>query len=137
MFVMGQPIFMFDGSCCGKWGNKLTREPCKQQAYCVDCWDPSLGEGYHAYFDDKEWKFSQTVGGYWANLARYGVPNNPSTEDWPVVTHGEVRKNIVLDANLPKQHKQELSLYDNEEICAFWDLVDEATSRKVDHTMSV
>lgn len=135
-FVMGQPIFMFDGACCGKWGNRLKSEPCEQLAECVDCWDPSLGEGYHAYFNDKEWEFSQLVGGYWANLARYGTPNRPSTEDWPVFTNGEVRKNIVLDANLPKQHKQEVSLYDNPAICSFWDLVSGARSHPTDEIMT-
>jgi len=124
-FVLGQPIFMFDGACCGKWGQRLAREPCKQLAKCVDCWEPSLGTGYHAYFDDKEWAFSQLVGGYWANLARYGTPNFPSQDDWPVALDGgDVRKNIVLDANLPKQHMQEATLYDNPEVCGFWDHVD-------------
>jgi len=124
-FVMGQPIFMFDGACCGKWGARLKREPCKQQAECVACWDPSLGEGYHGYFNDKEWDFSQRVGEYWSNLARYGTPNKPNSNDWPAFSQADkVDKNIVLDANLPLQHKQELTLYDNPAICSFWDEVD-------------
>jgi len=123
VFVMGQPIFMFDGACCGKWGARLTREPCPQQPSCVDCWDPSLGEGYHGYFNDKEWAFSQKVGHYWANLARHGVPNDEGAEDWPVFSKGEVTRNIVLDADLPEQHKQEGTLYDNPAICSFWDEV--------------
>merc|ERR1712008_276652 len=118
-FVMGQPIFMFDGACCGKWGARLKREPCAQLAECVDCWDPSLGEGYHAYFNEKEWAFSQRVGQYWSNLARYGTPNDPLLTDWPTFSVGEVNKNIVLDANLPNHHKQEHSLYDNPAICSF------------------
>eukprot|EP00404_Azadinium_spinosum_P010861 CAMPEP_0180519818 /NCGR_PEP_ID=MMETSP1036_2-20121128/55908_1 /TAXON_ID=632150 /ORGANISM="Azadinium spinosum, Strain 3D9" /LENGTH=165 /DNA_ID=CAMNT_0022532217 /DNA_START=18 /DNA_END=512 /DNA_ORIENTATION=- len=123
MFVMGQPIFMNDGACCGKWGARLQREPCQQLAECVDCWDPSLGEGYHAYFDDKEWAFSQLVGGYWANFAEYGTPNGPAgaPEEWPVFGEGDVDRNIVLDANLPQQQKQEHSLYDDPAICALWD----------------
>merc|ERR1712194_778268 len=94
-FVMGQPIFMFDGACCGKWGNKLRREPCEQKAECVDCWDPSLGEGYHAYFDDKEWAFSQHVGRYWANFARYGTPTGLDEEEphWPAFMKGHVTRN--------------------------------------------
>eukprot|EP01065_Artemidia_motanka_P002757 TRINITY_DN11304_c1_g1_i1.p1 TRINITY_DN11304_c1_g1~~TRINITY_DN11304_c1_g1_i1.p1 ORF type:complete len:576 (+),score=181.59 TRINITY_DN11304_c1_g1_i1:95-1729(+) len=123
-FVMGQPIFMFDGSCCGKWGARLTREPCPQLPSCVDCWDPALGEGYHAYFNDKEWAFSQLVGGYWANLARYGTPNGGNSTGFPVFPDGgDVTKNIVLDADIPNQHKQETSLYDNPAYCQFWDVV--------------
>merc|ERR1719473_2335024 len=45
-FVMGQPIFMFQGACCGKWGAKLAREPCQQTPDCVACWNPSFGDGY-------------------------------------------------------------------------------------------
>eukprot|EP00930_Biecheleria_cincta_P038024 TRINITY_DN26124_c0_g1_i1.p1 TRINITY_DN26124_c0_g1~~TRINITY_DN26124_c0_g1_i1.p1 ORF type:complete len:565 (-),score=76.23 TRINITY_DN26124_c0_g1_i1:258-1952(-) len=134
-FVMGQPIFMFDGACCGKWGSRLKREPCQMQAKCVDCWDKSLGEGYHGYFNDKEWDFSQLVGGYWANLARYGTPNAPGAADWPVFTHGTVDGNIVLDANLPHHQKQEQSLYDNPAICSFWDVVDKLQSDVEDVTL--
>merc|ERR1712232_1108821 len=138
MFVMGQPIFMFDGSCCGKWGKRLTKEPCKQQAECVDCWDPSLGEGYHAYFNEKEWTFSQKVGNAWANLARYGTPNDPGAEDWPVFTDGDIKKNIVFDADLPKQHKQETTLYDNPAFCELWDAVNDERLRATgDNTMTV
>lgn len=122
-FVMGQPIFMFDGSCCGKWGARLMREPCKQVDECVDCWNPSFGEGYHAYFNEKEWAFSQRVGDYWANLARHGTPNGKRMRDWPMFLKGAVNRNIVLDANLPHQHKQEHTLYDNPSICSFWDEV--------------
>jgi len=135
-FVMGQPIFMFDGSCCGKWGSRLKLEPCKQLAECVDCWDPSFGEGYHAYFNEKEWTFSQLVGNGWANLARHGTPNDPGAEDWPISTHGDVTKNIVFDADLPKQYKQETTLYDNPAFCELWDAVNDDRARsKKDNTI--
>eukprot|EP01062_Namystynia_karyoxenos_P052432 TRINITY_DN4199_c5_g1_i1.p1 TRINITY_DN4199_c5_g1~~TRINITY_DN4199_c5_g1_i1.p1 ORF type:complete len:575 (+),score=224.82 TRINITY_DN4199_c5_g1_i1:87-1727(+) len=123
-FVMGQPIFMFDGSCCGKWGARLTREPCPQLPSCVDCYDPQLGEGYHAYFSDKEWAFSQLVGGFWADLARHGTPNGANSTAFPVFARGEdVTRNIVMDADIPGQHKQEGTLYDNPDYCALWDAV--------------
>eukprot|EP01060_Flectonema_neradi_P004162 TRINITY_DN12731_c1_g2_i1.p1 TRINITY_DN12731_c1_g2~~TRINITY_DN12731_c1_g2_i1.p1 ORF type:complete len:563 (+),score=115.79 TRINITY_DN12731_c1_g2_i1:152-1840(+) len=120
-FVMGQPIFMFDGSCCGKWGNKLQREPCDQLPRCTNCFNTTLGEGYHAYFNEKEWEFSQLVGGSWAQLARQG---NPTTDKatWPVFSSSQnLTKNIVLDANLPGGSVVEDSLYNNAAICQFWD----------------
>jgi carboxylesterase type B len=128
MFTLGQPIFMFDGACCGKWGNRLRSEPCAQKAECVDCWNPSFGEGYHAYFNDKEWEFSGLVGRYWANFARYGTPNEPKhgEHDWPVFHGQTVNRNIVLDANAAGGHKVEQTLYDNPAICSFWDTVDSA-----------
>ncbi|CAE8734971.1 unnamed protein product, partial [Polarella glacialis] len=108
-FVMGQPIFMFQGACCGRWGSKLQREPCEQIDACVSCWNPDFGEGYHAYFDEKEWAFSQLVGGFWATFAAKGSPNgDQGVEAWPRFEGGEpVTKNIVLDADLPGQHATE------------------------------
>lgn len=137
MFTLGQPIFMFDGSCCGKWGNRLKREPCEQKAECVDCWNPSFGEGYHAYFNDKEWEFSGLVGSYWANFARYGTPNGPRLRDWPVFHGQSVNSNIVLDANLEGGHKVERTLYDDSAICSFWDAVDGEPSNFVEDVMEI
>jgi carboxylesterase type B len=124
-FVMGQPIFMFDGACCGKWGKRLKREPCDQKAECVACWNPRFGEGYHVYFNDKEWEFSNVVGKYWADFARHGNPSGLEDGElaWPVFVEGHVTRNIVLDANLPGGSKQEGTLYDNPAICSFWDMV--------------
>lgn len=123
-FVFGQPIFMFLGSCCGKWGQKLQREPCPQSPSCVDCWDPQLGEGYHAYFNDKEWAFSQLVGGFWREFAGTGSPNKAANRAWPSFPDGgPVTHNIVLDADLPGHFAMEGSLYNRPEICAFWDAI--------------
>jgi len=126
-FVMGQPIFMFQGACCGRWGSKLQREPCEQIDACVSCWNPDFGEGYHAYFDEKEWAFSQLVGGFWATFAAKGSPNgDQGVEAWPRFEGGEpVTKNIVLDADLPGQHATEVTPYDNAAICSFWDELDD------------
>jgi len=131
-FVMGQPIFMFQGSCCGKWGPKLTREPCAQAQECVACWRPDFGEGYHAYFNEKEWRFSALVSGSWAAFAATGSPNgrwrdNGGEENarWPEFPHGgPVTHNIVLDADLPGMSAVEQTLYNNPAICAFWDQVE-------------
>ena len=121
-FVMGQPIFMFQGSCCGKWGAKLQREPCPQLPQCTNCFNTSLGTGYHAYFNDKEWDFSQTVGGYWAQFARTGSPNMNDKITWPVFsTDEELTHNIVLDADLTGGSVIESTLYNNDQICKFWD----------------
>jgi len=128
-FVMGQPIFMFDGACCGKFGTKLLREPCQQKSSCVSCWDPSFGSGYHAYFNEKEWKFSQLVGGFWATFAGTGSPNGLSKNGpWPVFADGEaITQNIVLDADLPHQYVTEATLYNDKRLCEFWDVVSQDT----------
>eukprot|EP00929_Paragymnodinium_shiwhaense_P013102 TRINITY_DN120963_c0_g1_i1.p1 TRINITY_DN120963_c0_g1~~TRINITY_DN120963_c0_g1_i1.p1 ORF type:complete len:594 (-),score=117.86 TRINITY_DN120963_c0_g1_i1:283-2013(-) len=122
-FVFGQPIFMFDGACCGKWGDRLKSEPCPQKPSCTACWNPSLGDGYHAYFDEKEWTFSEKVSGFWAAFAATGSPNGWSdAPHWPSFSNTtEVTHNIVLDADLPQQHAIERSLYNNPDICKFWD----------------
>jgi len=130
-FVMGQPIFMFQGSCCGKWGPKLKREPCAQANECVACWRPDLGEGYHAYFNDKEWEFSALVSGFWAAFTATGTPNgrwrdasDVESKKWPVFPHGgPVTHNVVLDADLPGMSAVEETLYNDPSICAFWDRV--------------
>jgi len=121
-FVFGQPIFMYDGTCCGKWGDKLKSEACKQLDRCVSCWNPEFGDGYHAYFNDQEFQFSQLVGGFWAAFAATGTPNGLSpVEAWPVSTDGSITHNVVLDADLPGQHRIERSFFDNPAICDFWD----------------
>lgn len=124
-FVFGQPIFMFEGSCCGKWGAKLKKEPCNQTVECVSCWNPEFGDGYHAYFDEKEWQFSGLVSGFWAAFAATGTPNGHHSrggQPWPVFHSGsQITQNIVLDADLPGQHKVERTLYDDPSICSFWD----------------
>ena len=52
-FVMGQPNFMEDGSCCGKWGLSEGAEGCAQLAQCTMCYDEAFGKGYAAYFNAK------------------------------------------------------------------------------------
>lgn len=131
-FVLGQPIFMFLGSCCGKWGPKLTREPCPQSPTCVSCWKPELGEGYHAYFNEREWAFSGLVSGFWSTFAATGSPNGAAggrAARWPEFPDGApVTRNVVLDAALPGQSAVEASLYNNPAICEFWDAVDGASA---------
>eukprot|EP00755_Sulcionema_specki_P017121 Sspe_Gene.63650::Locus_36743_Transcript_1_1_Confidence_1.000_Length_1737::g.63650::m.63650 len=123
-FVMGQPIFMFEGSCCGKFGARLTREPCPQSPDCTKCYNESLGTGYHAYFNDKEFRFAWNMGSFWSNLSAYGTPNGEhATGPWPVHTSGEITHNIVLDADLPGMSKVERTLYDAPVFCNFWDKV--------------
>eukprot|EP00754_Rhynchopus_humris_P036428 Rhum_TRINITY_DN18562_c0_g1::Rhum_TRINITY_DN18562_c0_g1_i1::g.167648::m.167648/K03927/CES2; carboxylesterase 2 len=123
-FVMGQPIFMFQGSCCGKWGAKLTREPCPQTPDCVDCWNPDYGEGYHAYFNDKEYDFAKTVGAFWVRLAASGNPNpTDNAAAWPVHGAGPITHNIVMSADLPGGYTTEQTLYNNPAICALWDKI--------------
>mmetsp|Transcript_14921 Transcript_14921/g.42880 ORF Transcript_14921/g.42880 Transcript_14921/m.42880 type:complete len:580 (+) Transcript_14921:66-1805(+) len=130
-FVMGQPIFMQQGSCCGKWGPKLAREPCAQAPECVACWRPDFGEGYRAYFNEQEWNFSAIVSGFWAAFAATGTPNGrwrdaagTQTAKWPEFPQGgAVTHNIVLDADLPGMSAIEQTLYDDPSICSFWDRV--------------
>ena len=57
-FVMGQTIFMFDGSCCGVFGDHVTDEGCPLKDECTSCYQPEkFGKHstnpYHAYFNDK------------------------------------------------------------------------------------
>ena len=54
-FVLGQPNFMEDGSCCGLWG--LTTPDCPHLTRCEACYAPNRfgHEGYRAYFNDKEY----------------------------------------------------------------------------------
>ena len=68
-FVMGQPNFMEQGSCCGEWGLSEGEEGCPQTQSCTACYDRKLGEGYAAYFDEAEFDFTRLVGSYWTNLA--------------------------------------------------------------------
>mmetsp|Transcript_80127 Transcript_80127/g.221588 ORF Transcript_80127/g.221588 Transcript_80127/m.221588 type:complete len:291 (+) Transcript_80127:2-874(+) len=144
-FVMGQPIFMFQGSCCGKWGAKLLREPCAQSPACVACWQPRFGEGYHAYFNEQEWAFSALVGSFWAAFAATGSPNgrrdNTSSTGpvpWPEFAPGEpVMRNIVLDANLPGMSAVEATLYNSPAVCAFWDGLDSGEGTRVPVTQTL
>jgi len=131
-FVMGQPIFMFLGACCGRWGSKLRREPCQQSASCTSCWNPDFGDGYHAYFNEKEWKFSDLVGGSWAKFAATGSPNGMSDGPWPRFPAGDVTANIVLDADLVDQHAVEATIHDDPAVCAFWDSLDGQDSLAID-----
>lgn len=130
-FVLGQPNFMEDGSCCGIWG--LTTPDCPHLDRCEACYAPSRfgHEGYRAYFNDKEWDFAQTVGTFWTNVAGSGDPNcrdSPScgTRLWPKFESGEVTKNIVLNASLPGGAMAEATPHGRPELCAFWDAVEEA-----------
>jgi len=126
-FVLGQPNFMEDGSCCGIWG--LTPPDCPHLDRCEACYAPTRfgREGYRAYFNDKEWAFARTVGTFWTNVAASGDPNcrdECSAQHWPKFSHGEVTKNIVLNASLPGGSIAEETPHGRPELCAFWDAVD-------------
>lgn len=139
-FVMGQPIFMFDGSCCGVYGDHTTAEGCPPKDECTSCYAPQLfgDDGYHAYFNEKEFAFSQTVGRFWTNFVSSQNPNrrtdkgfNTSGMTWPAAPTdgGNLTSNIVLDGNIagPTQFAQtEHTLYDNPAICNLWDRVEAA-----------
>eukprot|EP00438_Fugacium_kawagutii_P033310 Skav219639 [mRNA] locus=scaffold628:287867:298463:- [translate_table: standard] len=146
-FVLGQPNFMEDGSCCGVWG--LTTPDCPHLERCEACYAPRFGDGYRAYFNDKEWAFARRVGSFWTNVAASGDPNcrdasNSSVcgpRSWPTFPDGEVtqqlgphkstaqsfeQRNIVLNASLPGGSMAEATPHGRPEICAFWDAVEEA-----------
>mmetsp|Transcript_85525 Transcript_85525/g.151363 ORF Transcript_85525/g.151363 Transcript_85525/m.151363 type:complete len:572 (-) Transcript_85525:87-1802(-) len=132
-FVMGQPIFMFLGACCGRWGSKLRRAPCQQSESCTSCWNPDFGEGYHAYFNEKEWEFSEFVSGSWAKFADTGSPNGNQSGPWPrFLAGGDVTSNIVLDADLADQHVVEATIHNNPAFCAFWDALKMEDSSQID-----
>mmetsp|Transcript_15658 Transcript_15658/g.36682 ORF Transcript_15658/g.36682 Transcript_15658/m.36682 type:complete len:616 (-) Transcript_15658:39-1886(-) len=127
-FVLGQPNFMEDGSCCGVWG--LTTKDCPHLDRCEACYNPKKSgrTGYRAYFNDKEWAFTRMVGSFWTNVAASGNPNcreapcSDSEGVWPHHPGGKaVVKNIVLNASLPHGHMAEYTPYDDHRICDFWD----------------
>ena len=103
-FVLGQPNFMEDGSCCGIWG--LTTPDCPHLERCEACYAPSRfgHEGYRAYFNDKEWAFARTVGSFWTNVAASGDPNcrdaSVCGSAWPKFDRGEVTQLLGVDAPL-------------------------------------
>lgn len=125
-FVMGQPNFMEAGSCCGKWGLSEGEESCEREPQCVACYDEARGEGYAAYFDEKELAFARTVGRYWTNFAASRDPNerdgragDRGAPAWPDIrTAG-----FVLDADVPGGGRAEAELYDDAEVCKLWDAV--------------
>eukprot|EP00437_Effrenium_voratum_P030333 CAMPEP_0181411420 /NCGR_PEP_ID=MMETSP1110-20121109/7868_1 /TAXON_ID=174948 /ORGANISM="Symbiodinium sp., Strain CCMP421" /LENGTH=622 /DNA_ID=CAMNT_0023534043 /DNA_START=25 /DNA_END=1891 /DNA_ORIENTATION=- len=126
-FVLGQPNFMEDGSCCGVWG--LTTDDCPHLDRCEACYAPERfgAEGYRAYFNDKEWNFARTVGTFWTNVAGSGDPNCRDASDclpklpWPQHAHGEIAQNIVLNASLPGGSMAEATAHGRPELCTFWD----------------
>jgi len=131
-FVMGQTIFMFDGSCCGVFGDHVTDEGCPLKDECTSCYQPEkFGKHstnpYHAYFNDKEFEFSKIMGQFWTNFASSQNPNVRSDEGyqnsgdaWPQ-SNGTVTHNIVLDADLPAPYsKSEFGIYDNPAVCRLW-----------------
>lgn len=119
-FVLGQPNFMEDGSCCGKWGLSEGEESCAKLDECVHCYNESFGSGYRAYFDEAEFAFSRTVGNFWANMARHAAPNGPSVPFWPSARDG----GIVLNAKFENGGvKTERELYGDARFCEFWDSV--------------
>merc|ERR1719231_445576 len=75
-FVMGQPNFMEAGSCCGRWGLSEGEESCAREAKCTACFNTSFGEGYHAYFNPKEYRFARLIGRFWTNFAASGDPSS-------------------------------------------------------------
>lgn len=128
-FVLGQPNFMEDGSCCGEFG--LNTTDCPRLSRCEACYAPKRfgHEGYRAYFDDKDWAFARTVGAFWTNVAASGDPNfadealeMPLERSWPsFAADEEVTWNIVLNASLPHGYAKELTPHGRPELCAFWD----------------
>ena len=153
-FVMGQPNFMESGSCCGVWGLSEGEESCAKEPKCTRCYDPAaFGEGYHAYFDDKEFRFSRVVGGLWTGFAatgqsmpRYatveGVASlaSPTSRQGPRLNGDDDEKEeataaaaptwpdisgggVVLDADLPAGLAVEEQLYGNAAVCELWDEV--------------
>jgi len=126
-FVMGQPNFMEAGSCCGKWGLSEGEEGCDKELKCTLCYDESLGSGYAAYFDQKEFGFARQIGSFWTNFASSRDPNLrggasrglewPQGFVWPDIRTG----GVVLDADVEGGGKVEVELYDQPEVCAFWD----------------
>ena len=91
---------------------------------CIARFNTSYGEGYHAYFNDKEFRFAREIGGFWTNFASTGNPNRRGPHDevtdgmaWPLSSGG----GIVLDANLPSGHAIETELYNKSAICQLWD----------------
>lgn len=134
-FVLGQPNFMEDGSCCGAWG--LNTSDCPRLRRCESCYAPKQfgHSGYRSYFDRKEWEFALTVGTFWTNVAASGDPNFgdeaaqfamtvPVDLAWPVFSAGEpVTWNIVLNASLERGYAKELTPHGRPELCAFWDRV--------------
>ena len=142
-FVMGQPIFMFDGSCCGVFGSHAgTTEPCAAKRECTACFAPERfgADGYAPYFDAKELAFSELVGRYWTNFASSQDPNRRRDYDrasgryfdrrvgggdarWP---EASTARNLVLDANLDGHAAAEGTLYGDGRVCALWDEIDGA-----------
>ena len=140
-FVMGQPIFMFDGSCCGVFGRHAgTAEACAAKRECTACFAPDRfgADGYAPYFDANELAFSELVGRYWTNFASSQDPNQRRDYDratglyqdrragggdvrWPVAS---TARNIVLDADLDGHAAAEGTLYDDGRVCALWDAID-------------
>ena len=118
-FVMGQPNFMEQGSCCGRWGLSEGAEGCPKTASCTACYDTALGEGYAAYFNANELAFAKQVGSFWSNFSS-GNPNSASGHGpgaWPPAVDGV----LVLDANLPGHAKVEAEVNGEPSICRLWD----------------
>ena len=123
-FVMGQPNFMEDGSCCGRWGLSEGQEGCQKVRRCTACYNTTFGEGYKAYFNDKEFEFAKRMGAWWTNFAASGSPNsrggsasNASTSSaWPVSSKG----GVVLSADLPNGYTTEAELYNDPAVCQLW-----------------
>ena len=124
-FVMQQPNFMEAGSCCGTWGLSEGEESCDKEAKCTACYHPSAGrEGYLAFFDDKEWKFAQTIGRFWTNFAFSRDPNTRTSRTAGVVAWPDSRAGaVVLSADLPGGSKVEKDVRGDAKICALWDAV--------------
>jgi len=130
-FVLGQPNFMNDGSCCGVWG--LTTDDCPHLDRCQACYDPARfhHRGYRAYFTDQEWGFSQVVRSFWTNAAASGDPNckregcpDASSRAWAAAdAGGPTPHNIVLNATLPGGFRMEATPHGRPELCDFWDRV--------------
>jgi len=127
-FVMAQPNFMQDGSCCGKWGLSQGVEGCARLAECTQCYNQSTGDGYHGYFNQKELAFSKMIGNYWTTFTS-GNPNPPgmtasttnnSKEFWPHISYG----GLVFDADETGGAKVEVELYNDHRICDFWDKIE-------------
>jgi carboxylesterase type B len=147
-FVMGQPIFMQGGSCCGIFGDHnpaglANISACPLDAQCANCYapekfDPDGKGGYTPYFDKKEAAFADAVGQFWTNFASSQNPNvrakagagpapvsqsQPASSIvmWPNNPTGKaLRQNVVLDA---AGITAEGTIHGNPAVCALWDRV--------------
>ena len=106
-------------------------EGCPPMAECTSCYAPQLfgDDGYHVYFNPKEFAFARTIGRLWTNFASSQNPNlrvddgyYSNVTIWPSAPPdgGNLTVNLVLDANIagPTPYANtEHTLYEVPAIC--------------------